>query len=471
MQRSNDVIIPIGEPDNPPIPFYRTAIANCVNYLPSAKSFAYSIAAVITTLPATVYAFTFPLGISPDSLSWELWASLSPASKSIAIAFTLVTLGIGSLTRYQYFPAIEARLKQLLSGYFENLPAFLNANLILGLATLAAISTVSLGYYGFTWAGEATAITGAIINFLITFGIRVDSVPEMINRIRNMFSKDYQFQRELIHILNKLTPEDIEIFETALKNKINSGSEINETILCECLMDLFDNLSNRYTTQQTLDIIHPVDAVNNIKSFLRKTIDFGLGTLTGCTSIFFFGQYGFDGFNILIKQANMDSWPYAGKMALALIASSSSGIVGFLSGSDITDTLDNAYSYMKRDYNNIPKMIFVYMGGGISATSFAGATNSLTKKPNLFFVTEGGAAAYILIGGSWIFATAFDSNAITRLLTKNDVTHNNALTWTKHHKLSAESVAALKEHSFFKRMSEESRPLLPQNTSPRISPI
>lgn len=488
-EASNDIIYEMDDIDetdidgaqsNGCIPYAKTAIADACatcydlsgyiySKLPSAKSVITGIASVLTTLPVSIYAFTFPMGIIPEALTWELWASQSLSMKMLVIAFTTVSLGTGTLMRYQHIPSMATRIKEIFTSYCPDVPSFLKNNAIVFMSVMAALSSLALGYYGFLWGGQSIAISVSIVNFLITFGFRIETLTELINKIRSVIDQDQKFQNELINELKMLKAHHVAIFDSLLLEEMQNGNPLNEDIVRKCLLSLFDsaritNPYDPYTPTAHIQLFNAPAAMDDIKFYLKKTIDLGLGTLTGGAALILFTQYGFDGFKILVQLVSgydgMDDLPYAARLSLGLLASASSGVLGFMAGSSITGIANSALDYMQNSTANKIKVALITVCSGVSATSITSATNAMLEKPNLFDMTYHSAAGYYLIGGSWLFAASFDASGIFGLATKHHASTANAIQWLEKHKLSSQTISALNQHSYFSQHKHEKDALL-----------
>ncbi|MBX3709354.1 MAG: hypothetical protein KIT56_03785 [Gammaproteobacteria bacterium] len=426
---------------------------------PSAKLALLYISSFTTTLPVAVYALTFPFNISPELLTWELFSSAPTGIKVFAIALTSACLGIGTLVRIDYFPKMAKKLKEIFSHYCPSVPDFFTNNFILIMSGIAAVSALALGYYGFIWAGQVTAMFSAGINFLLTLGFRVISVASLINDVRNLFDQNCQFQKAIVNELKRIKPEHVETFENLLKAEVVMGKQIDEAVVRQCLLKIYDKASDidleDNENSNTLVIFNPPRQLDYIKRITHKIIDLGLGVLIGSTFFVFYAQNGFDGMKIIFqypsKNINLDNWPYGAQMTIATLTGISSGILGFLAGMELSHTIILAADYMKNNALNAGKVILVGAGCGLSATSLASAAKVITDKANLFGITTKSVSGVVMIAGNWMLASSFDFSAVMSLLTKKHATYHNMTYWLERNQLSSETLSALRKHSYFNR--------------------
>jgi hypothetical protein len=152
---------------------------DCQGRLPSLKEVLLCIVSVVTSIPISVYAFTFPLKIGPEFLTKELWLAQPLSKKMLAVIVALTTLSVASMVMYQHIPTMLKRtqeiflsFKELFNNFSESIPSILKNCFIVFLSFIAALSALALGYYGFLWAGQTIAMGAAAMNFLMTLGFR-----------------------------------------------------------------------------------------------------------------------------------------------------------------------------------------------------------------------------------------------------------------------------------------------------------
>lgn len=99
---------------------------------------------LLTTLPFSIYGFTFLLGVSPAQLSLALIKSLDWQILVAAIAFGLITTGVGVANRFDRIPKIINGIREMVATYLESWPAFLRNNIFLTFAIAAGVSMIAL---------------------------------------------------------------------------------------------------------------------------------------------------------------------------------------------------------------------------------------------------------------------------------------------------------------------------------------
>lgn len=447
----------------------RTVLAHAISEHSHAcdylTSTALALISVIASCPFAVYAFTFPMKARPESLTWALWSELSVDIKIASVVFALISLVVSTFVLYQHIPNMLKRTQEILSdfrcivhGFCENLPTVLQNCFTVVMALLAAIASLALGYYGFLWAGKWVAIAAATSNFLMTLGFRIEYIPALIEKLRTVFSKNNRFQNRLIHELKRLKPEYAEDFETLLTQAMSTDKVLDEPKLCDSLLQL-------YNRGIQCELFNPEQIKDKIKSVLQKIVSLGFGSFIGASTLILYTQYGYDGFRILFQNsADLEGLPLAAKLTIGLLTATSSCIMGFMSGMDVTLMLDIACGYIKNNPLKNSIILFVVLAcSSISATSLAGASNAMLEKPNLFNFTTTSAEGSIVLYGNCLFGLILNGSGILSLITKHEPTYYNAMHWLEKHTLSNQSISALRQHSYFKKPKDELTPLLVKN--------
>lgn len=456
------------------------------SYLPTAwRSYASTaflyLASFASTLPVAVYAFIFPLKMSPAEFSLAIWRNLSWQMQATMIAFALVTTGIGVLTRLNRLPIIWHNAIEMVKHYCDNLPTFFKTNFILLLALTSAIAMIAVGYQGFVWAGAIAGILSAAIHFLSTFGFRIEAMPKLLEKMKDLFNKDVRFQKNFVNELKRLKPEHIAHFEEMLKENVSAGSPLDEKIIRQCLLKLYDktsyiDLEANNVDNKMIELFYPLSPIERIKPYVLNTINIGLGLAVGASFFIFFSQMGYKGTQMLCELVTdtcaMDLLPYMAKLGIAIFMGISASTLGFVAGNDLVGSVMTAVYYAKGGCKNMCMVFAATAGCSISATSLAGAVKAMTDAPNLFEIAPGSGVAFALIGGNWVFSTAFDLNAIIGLFPKSEqeLNFNQALSWLEKNKLSKETLDGLRQHSYFnKQIESKSKPLLLEDRSNRFS--
>lgn len=435
--------------------------------LPSSKDALLFIISIATSLPLSIYSFTYPMKISPEFLTKEKWELESTVKQMQCVIFALTTIAVASTVLYQHIPTMLKRAQELLLSFRdifihfnEAAPTFLKNCFVFVLSFLAALASLALGYYGFLWGGLVLAIGAAGINFLMTLGFRLEYLPALIEKIHTIFDENSRFQMELISELKHLDSEFIEEFEFSLKIEMH-GKPINDEVMRICLLKLYDKAENHP------EIFRALNMQDTVVATLQKIADVVLGAYVGIATTIFYAQYGYDGFKILFQSmVDLNNLPYAAQLIIGLMVATSSGVMGFMTALDITKTIQFTLEYIKQDpAKNSAKVALLTTGCVISATSLAGAINAMTSKPNLFNIVTDSAASYLLLGGNCAFGVSLNTGAILPMISKYEGTHNNAIHWLNKNKLSDQSIRALREHSVFKKQKGESLPLLMKGQS------
>ncbi|GEM_PF-4379716 len=438
-----------------PPPTLGSRLLSCWQY---SQSWILYIASFVTTLPVSIYAFTYPSGINPENITLGWWSQLPMSIKILSLTLATISLGIGTLMRIDRIPKLLSKMKDIFLNYCPSAAGFIKNNFIVFLSGVAAIAALALGYYGFIWSGQFIAMSIGVINFLLTFGFRIDSMTSMLADIRNLFDKDYQFQQAIINQLRYLKPEQVAAFDQFLKTEIASGHAIDEAVINRLLLHIYDSasavsLEEGTNTRHHQILLNPPRQLDKIKNWIRKMVDFGLGTAIGTAFFIFFAQNGYDGMKIscltIFENCTIDDLPYPAQMALAVVTGMSSGILGFIAGKELSNTVALAIDYMKQSCTNKVKTILVVSGSGVSAISMAGAVKALTDKSNLFGITTNSINGKLLLAGNWMLAASYDLNAIMSHLTKNEVSFNHAIRWLEINKLSSNTLKGLRQHGYF----------------------
>lgn len=407
---------------------------------------------LISSLPFTIYAFTFPLGIDPAELTWQMWLGTPMSLKTLALIFAAFSLGVSTLTRINQIPIMLEKLQKIFERYCENFFTFFKNNFLIFMAGIAAIATLALGYYGFIWGGECLAYSAAAINLIMTFGFRINSLSAFVIKIRNLFSEDNRFQEEILQILKSIHPDQITHFENQLKNEMEEGNSLNEATIKKCLLALFDK-AVASTDENTTPIFLPTNQCALIKNNMQKVINLGLGTFIGSSFLLFFSQSGYEGIEIIsqliFKKEVLKFLPYLAQLAVALTSGASSGILGFLAGKDLPNTISVALEYARNDFRHAIMITLIGIGCGLSATSYAAGAKLMTTKPNLFGIKKNSIAGLLIIIGNWLLALAFDFNAGTQQLTKNSASYKHFLNSIEKNELPSKTLTALRQHAFF----------------------
>lgn len=417
--------------------------------------------ALIATLSASIYAFSLPLGISPEKITLDLWNALPFSAKAMAIGFATIGLGIGTLMRVNHIPSFVKKLHEIFSHFCQSELIFLKNNFVLTMSTLTAVASLSLAYYGFLWLGIGSAMSIAAINFLITLGMRAESVDGLIEKTKNLFDKDYQFQKAIINELKYLKPEHVAYFDNYIKQCVEEGNPLTEETVLKCLIEIYDK-AHLSEEQHLIPIFSAPTLCSQINKTLRFFANAALGIIFGTSFFIFSAQNGYEGYRVICLSAfencDMDKWSYYGKLALAISSGLSSFALAYLSGDRAIDTAYLLREFMMANKKNALISILVITGSAISALSLMGAAKVLSIKPNLFGILPNSAKAYCLMAGCELMGATYDIQAILNLLTKNEVSYLKATNWLEKNKLSPASIRALRDHSYFKK--HETTPLL-----------
>jgi hypothetical protein len=288
--------------------------------------------------------------------------------------------------------------------------------------------------------------------------------------MKDLFNEDVQFQKNFVNELKRLKPEHVAHFEEMLKESLTADTPLDEKIIRQCLLKLYDKTSyidlEANSDHRMLELFHPITLTERIKPYAVNIINIGLGLAVGASFFIFFSQMGYKGTQMLCELVTdscaMNLLPYLAKLAIAIFMGISSSTLGFVAGNDLIGSVMTAVYFAKGGCKNLCMTIAAAAGSGISATALAGAVKAMTDVPNLFNITSGSGAAYALIGGNWIFSTAFDLNGIIGLFPKNDqeVSFNQTLSWLEKNKLSKETLDGFRQHSYFKKLVQSEKPPL-----------
>lgn len=428
---------------------------------PKAKLALLYIAGVATALPPAFYALILPLNIPPSEFSLELFSSMPAGIKALSIILAAVTLGIGTLMRVDYIPRMISKLKDLFSQYCTSVANFFSTNFILMMSGIAALATLALGYNAFDWHSVASAAASAAVSFLLTLGMRAISMAALKEKLGELFYGNHQFQKDIVEELKRIKPEHVAEFEKFLKSEVENGRDLNEDLIRECLLNIYDKAYSPHSNTiaiKTVEIFKPKSEFSKCDAFFNQAVNFSLGAFIGTSFLLFFSQNGYVGIEIILNTTseiinsdiNLDIIPYGGQLAIALLTGASSGILGFLSGMEVTANIQDAKDLMHNNPGNKAKVISATIGSAISATSLAGAVKVMTDQPNLFNISTRSFSGILLIGGNWALATVFDLHAILDLISKNHPSHQQVISWLNKNKLSEKTISALKNHGYFK---------------------